>query len=74
MHAVDVVPTIYDLIGITPPATLNGFDQSPIEGESFAASLTDPDAPAKRTQFYAMLGPAGALRGRAGWPAPCTRR
>ena len=56
VHAVDVVPTIYDLIGITPPDTLNGFEQSPIEGESFAASLTDPEAPGKRTQFYAMLG------------------
>ena len=56
VHAVDVVPTIYDLIGVTPPETLNGFEQRPIEGESFAASLTDPDAPGKRTQFYAMLG------------------
>jgi arylsulfatase len=56
VHAVDVVPTIYDLIGITPPQTLNGFVQRAIEGESFAASLTQPDAPAKRTQFYAMLG------------------
>lgn len=56
VHAVDVVPTIYDLLGITPPDTVNGFTQSPIEGESFAASLTDVDAPAKRTQFYAMLG------------------
>jgi arylsulfatase len=56
VHAVDVVPTIYDLIGLTPPETLNGFDQRPIEGESFAASLTDPEAPGKRTQFYAMLG------------------
>ncbi|MCU0271433.1 MAG: sulfatase-like hydrolase/transferase, partial [Acidimicrobiales bacterium] len=56
VHAVDVVPTIYELIGITPPQTLNGFDQRPIEGESFAASLTDAEAPGKRTQFYAMLG------------------
>lgn len=56
VHAVDVVPTIYDLIGVTPPDTLNGFTQSPIEGESFAASLTDIGAPAKTTQFYAMLG------------------
>ena len=56
VHAVDVVPTIYDLIGVIPPETLNGFEQRPIEGESFAASLTDPDAPGKRTQFYAMLG------------------
>jgi arylsulfatase len=56
VHAVDVVPTIYELLGITPPETLNGFEQRRIEGESFAASLTEPDAPAKRTQFYAMLG------------------
>jgi arylsulfatase len=56
VHAVDIVPTIYDLIGITPPESINGFEQSPIEGESFAASLTDPSAPAKSTQFYAMLG------------------
>ncbi|MCX6460644.1 MAG: arylsulfatase [Actinobacteria bacterium] len=56
VHAVDVVPTIYDLIGITPPESLNGFEQSAIEGESFAASLTDPAAAGKSTQFYAMLG------------------
>jgi arylsulfatase len=56
VHAVDVVPTIYDLIGVTPPESINGYAQSPIEGESFAASLRDPDAPAKSTQFYAMLG------------------
>ncbi|MGZ8758004.1 MAG: sulfatase-like hydrolase/transferase [Aeromicrobium sp.] len=56
VHAVDIVPTIYDLIGITPPDTLNGFEQRRIEGESFAASLTDARAPGKGTQFYAMLG------------------
>lgn len=56
VHAVDVVPTIYDLIGITPPETLNGYPQRQIEGESFATSLTDASAPGKGTQFYAMLG------------------
>jgi hypothetical protein len=56
VHAVDIVPTIYDLIGITPPQTLNGFTQRAIEGESFAASLTDHDAAEKHTQFCAMLG------------------
>jgi arylsulfatase len=56
VHAVDVVPTIYDLIGISPPDVLKGYQQRPIEGESFAASLTDAGAPAKSTQFYAMLG------------------
>jgi arylsulfatase len=56
VHAVDVVPTLYDLLGITVPETIKGHQQSPIEGESFAASLTDPQVPGKRTQFYAMLG------------------
>lgn len=56
VHAVDVVPTVYELLGITPPDVIKGYPQSPIEGESFAASLTDPAAAGKRTQFYAMLG------------------
>ena len=56
VHAVDVVPTVYDLIGITPPESIKGYLQSPIEGESFAAALTDADTPGKTTQFYAMLG------------------
>lgn len=56
VHAVDIVPTIYDLLGITPPETLNGYPQRRMEGESFAASLTDAGAPGKKTQFYAMLG------------------
>ncbi len=56
VHAVDVVPTVYDLIGIEPPETIKGYLQSPIEGESFAAALTDAKAPGKSTQFYTMLG------------------
>ena len=56
IHAVDVVPTVYDLLGIEPPAVIKGYTQSPIEGESFAAALTDPKAPGKETQFYTMLG------------------
>jgi arylsulfatase len=56
VHAVDVVPTVYELLGVEPPELLKGYPQSPIEGESFAASLTDTGAPGKRTQFYAMLG------------------
>jgi len=56
VHAVDIVPTVYDLLGIEPPEVIKGSLQSPIEGESFAAALTDPTAPGKETQFYAMLG------------------
>jgi arylsulfatase len=56
VHAVDLVPTLYDLLGITPPEVLKGYPQNEIEGESFAAALTEPEAPGRSTQFYAMLG------------------
>ena len=56
IHAVDVPPTIYELLGIEPPEVLKGYPQSPIEGESFATALTDPNVPGKETQFYTMLG------------------
>ena len=55
IHAVDIVPTVYELLGIDPPVVLKGYTQSPIEGESFAAhSRTRP--PREETQFYTMLG------------------
>jgi len=56
IHAIDLVPTIYDLLGLEPPAVLKGYTQSPIEGESFKPSADDPSAPQKETQFYSMLG------------------
>jgi len=56
VHAVDVVPTLYDLMGITTPEVLNGWTQNPIEGRSFASSFTDPQAPGRNSQFYSMLG------------------
>jgi arylsulfatase len=56
LHAVDVVPTLYDLLGVTPPPVIKGYTQSEIEGESFATSITDPSAPERETQFYSMLG------------------
>jgi len=56
VHAVDVVPTLYAMLGVDPPEVLKGYTQSPIEGDSFAASFTDHDAPGRETQFYSMLG------------------
>lgn len=56
VHAVDVVPTVYELLDVEPPEVIKGFPQSPIEGESFATALVDAEAPGRATQFYAMLG------------------
>ena len=56
LHAIDVVPTIYDMLDVEPPAYVKGYPQSPIEGNSFANTFTDPEAPERQTQFYSMLG------------------
>ena len=56
VHAVDVVPTLYDLLGVEPPQVLKGFPQTPIEGESFSAGFDDAQAHGRQTQFYSMLG------------------
>jgi len=57
VHAVDLVPTILDAIGIAPPSSLAGVEQQPLEGVSFADSFTDADAPEHHTtQHYEMFG------------------
>ena len=42
VHACDLTPTLLDLIGIAPPAEIGGVAQMPIEGESFARSISGP--------------------------------
>ena len=56
IHAVDIVPTLYELLDIRPPEVLKGFTQSPIEGESFVPAIRDTKALEKDVQFYSMLG------------------
>ncbi|HEX7050463.1 MAG TPA: arylsulfatase [Longimicrobiales bacterium] len=69
LHAIDIVPTLYELLDIQPPKVLKGYTQSPIEGRSFAATFTDPNAPERQTQFYSMLGQRAIYH--EGWLA-CT--
>src|SRR3954451_4238592 len=64
-HAVDIVPTLYDALGIDLPETVNGYSQKPLEGVSFAASFAAADAETgKETQFYSMLGTRAISRSR----------
>ena len=57
VHAIDLVPTVLQAVGIDPPAEIRGVSQRPIEGSSFFASLADPAAPDTRTtQYYEMFG------------------
>ncbi|MCK0173687.1 MULTISPECIES: arylsulfatase [Mycobacteriaceae] len=56
----DITPTVYDLLDITPPATVRGVAQKPLDGVSFKVSLADQNTPTgKETQFYTMLGTRG---------------
>jgi arylsulfatase len=56
-HAIDLVPTILDALGVEPPATIKGHVQTDFDGVSMRYSFDDPKAPtARKTQFYSMLG------------------
>jgi len=68
VHASDLVPTLLELIGIDPPDEIGGVRQMPMEGESFARSLTEPDAPSKSSpQYFEMFGHRGLWH--QGWKA-----
>ncbi len=57
IHAIDIMPTLLDALGITPPATLGGVAQTPLEGVSFAHTFADAAvATRKRVQYYEMIG------------------
>ena len=68
VHAIDVAPTVLELLGIDAPAAIDGVAQRPLEGVSFAHSLDAPGAPSRHeTQYYEMFG-CRALYHR-GWKA-----
>jgi arylsulfatase len=56
LHVNDIVPTCYELAGITPPRMVNGIPQDLIDGVSFAATLVDRDAEGgKKTQYFEIM-------------------
>ncbi len=61
VNVADVVPTLYELLGVTAPETYNGIDQLPVTGHSFAQVLDAPDAPASNTLQYFEMGGSRAL-------------
>lgn len=56
-HINDIVPTIYDLVGITPPMVVNGIPQDPFDGISMAYTFDDPKAKGRKaTQYFEIMG------------------
>jgi arylsulfatase len=58
-HVIDVVPTLLEICGIPAPTTVDGIQQAPIEGTSFAYTFEAANAktPSKHTtQYFEMFG------------------
>jgi len=58
-HAIDVLPTVLELVGVDPPTEIEGIAQSHLDGISFGYVLgegghLEPDQ--HRTQHFEMLG------------------
>ena len=68
-HCIDVVPTILELVGIPAPKLVDGIEQEPMDGTSFAYTLDDAKAAERHTvQYFEMRAAAPSTR-RAGGPA-----
>jgi arylsulfatase A-like enzyme len=69
-HAIDMVPTVLEALGVDAPTTIKGVTQSPIEGLSFAHIFDDAKAPSKHiTQYFEMFGHRSLYHD--GWRAVC---
>ena len=69
-HAIDLVPTVLDALGLEPPSSIRGVSQAPIEGVSFAHSFDAPEAPTRHhTQYFEMFGHRSIYHD--GWRAVC---
>jgi len=65
-HAIDVVPTIYECLGVELPEEVKGYTQWPLEGTSFKYTFDDAKAKTQKpSQFYQMLGTRALWRD--GW-------
>jgi arylsulfatase len=69
-HAVDMVPTVLELLDLEAPESIKGVSQSPIEGVSFAQSLDQASTETKHhTQYFEMMGHRSIYHN--GWRAVC---
>jgi len=69
-HVNDIVPTIYEILGIEAPKVVDGFKQDPIDGTSMVYTLADAKAPGRKsTQYFDNNGSRGIYHD--GWYA-CT--
>ncbi|KQW72106.1 arylsulfatase [Phenylobacterium sp. Root77] len=69
-HAIDMVPTVLDALGIEAPTAIRGVTQSPLEGFSLKSSFDDAKAGGLHiTQYFEMFGHRSLYHD--GWRAVC---
>ena len=56
-HAIDLMPTVLDAVGIAAPAVVDGVQQKPLDGASLRPTFDDAQAPdPRKTQYFEMMG------------------
>lgn len=70
-HVIDIYPTILESLGLPIPESVNGVDQQPVDGASFAETFTrDTQRESGVVQYFEMFGNRGIYAD--GWSA-CTK-
>lgn len=67
-HVIDIVPTIYDVLGIQSPKSVNGVAQVPLDGISMKYTFADAQAAGqKKEQYFEVFGSRAIYQD--GWTA-----
>src|SRR5499427_830855 len=70
-HVIDIVPTIYETLGVKPPKVLDGTPQKPLEGTSLVYTFDNAKAPERHTvQYFELTGNRAIYKD--GWMASTT--
>jgi len=56
VHVIDIPPTVLELAGVTPPKEYGGQPVPPMQGRSFLAALSDPQAPVHEELWWCHEG------------------
>ena len=70
-HVIDIVPTIYEALRITPPTVMDGAKQKLLEGVSLVYTFDKANAPTRHTtQYFELVGNRAIYKD--GWMASTT--
>jgi arylsulfatase len=57
VHAIDLMPTLFDACGVAMPDTVDGVTQQRVDGATFTSSFADPTVSSPRAvQYFELLG------------------